>query len=308
MLRGISLQKLEVFHQVVRSGSVTRAAEALNVSQPVVTAHLRSLEEKLGVRLVTQKGRTIALTAAGERVAAWADSLLIRTRELERELDGLTDGQSGSAIIAASMTAGTYTLPDLLAEFGRDHPGSDLRVTVSDPRIATTAVRQGGCDFAVLILDPSQGADDLQVEPLWDEPLVLCAAAGFRPADRPLDAAALADLTFVTSPEGQVRREKEDELLQRAGLARGRVSVQLGHPEAMKRAVLAGMGASFLLLSSVREELETGRLVRLPLDTPPMHIPLFLVHRRSKVFSPLQERLMARVRAAYRAERDRPVP
>ena len=83
-----TLQKLEVFCLVVELQSVTRAAEQLCVSQPVISAHLRTMEAKLGVKLVKRSGRHIALTGWGERVYTWASDVMTRTREMEREFGG----------------------------------------------------------------------------------------------------------------------------------------------------------------------------------------------------------------------------
>src|SRR5580698_19292 len=96
-----TLQKLEVFCLFVDLQSVTRASERLCVAQPVVTAHLRGLETKLGVTLVKRVGRNIGLTEAGERVYKWANDVVMRTREMERELSGMEDGVAGSAVLAA---------------------------------------------------------------------------------------------------------------------------------------------------------------------------------------------------------------
>ena len=111
----ITLYKLEVFDLVVELGSVSRAADQLFVSQPVVTAHIRSLEQRIGGRLFYRKGRQLVLTEAGRAVHAWARDVLTHTHELSRHLDGLSDGSRGSVVLGASMSAMTSSPAHCLA-------------------------------------------------------------------------------------------------------------------------------------------------------------------------------------------------
>ena len=125
----VTLHKLEVFELVVEHGSVSRAAEQLYVSQPVVSEHLRSLERRVGAPLFYREARALRLTESGEAVHGWATDLLTRTRSLSRQIDGLSDGMRGSAVIAASMSVGSYLLPRVLAGFRRDRPATELGST-----------------------------------------------------------------------------------------------------------------------------------------------------------------------------------
>src|SRR6266487_757938 len=95
----ISLHKLDVLSRVVQLGGVSRAAEDLFVAQPVVTSHIRSLERRLDVVLFYREGRQFHLTDAGQIVHAWAQDVLTRTRELERDLGALSDGSTGNVVL-----------------------------------------------------------------------------------------------------------------------------------------------------------------------------------------------------------------
>ncbi len=130
----LTFQKLEVFCTVVELGSVTRAADRLCIAQPVVTAHVRSMEARLGYALVRRSGRNIALTEAGERIYRWATEVITRTREVERELAGLESGEMGNAVVATSMSVGSYALPPLLLDFHRLHPDGLVTVEISNPQ------------------------------------------------------------------------------------------------------------------------------------------------------------------------------
>jgi DNA-binding transcriptional LysR family regulator len=293
-----TLHKLEIFCMVCQMQSVTRVAERMGVAQPVVTAHLRFLEDKLGVRLFVRQGRRIALTEAGERVLKWANEVVTRTRELERELSAATDTAVGSVVVAASMTVASYVLPRLFARFRETNPHGEIALQISNPRAVTDSVREGSCDFALCILDPRHDVDGLNVERIWEEQLVLVAAPDSTLIGDAADIRTLADLPFITSPRNQVRRELEDDALRAYGIVRNRIVLEFGHPEAMKQAVRNHAGVAFVLETSVRDELKRGLLRKV--ETPDLNlpVPMFLVHRRGKTFSALQARLLNFVRDA----------
>jgi DNA-binding transcriptional LysR family regulator len=295
----ITLQKLQIFCSVVELGSVTRAAERMNVAQPAVTAHLRSLEDKLGATLLQRSGRSLVLTEAGERAYRWAGEMVARSFELERELGGLSDGAAGSAVIASTMAAGSYILTDIVIAFSKQTPGAHVALQISNPRMALDAVRTGACDFAIIILDPSQDVEDLTVKRLWDEPLVLCAGMSDGRVGPVATNAMLGELDYVTPPRGLVTRDLEDEMLRVHGVTHRNIILELGHPESLKRAVRAGVGVSFLPTSTVQDDFAAGQLRRV--ETPDLEnfrIPVFLVHRRRKVLSSLQHRLLDHIVAS----------
>lgn len=293
-----TLHKLEVFCLVCELQSVTRVADRMRVAQPVVTAHLRFLEDKLGVKLFERSGRRLVLTPAGQRVHRWASDVITRTHELERELDLAIDGDLGSAVVAASMTVASYVLPPLFTAFRRLHPNGGISVQVSNPQFVTAAVRDGTCDFGVCILDPRHDVDGLDVERLWTEQLVLVAACGDASIGAEATPQEIEALPFVSSPRNQVRREAEEDGLRAHGIVNRRVLLEFGHPEAIKQAVRSGAGVAFVMETSVRDELERGLLRRVATPGIELPVPVFLVHRRGKGFSDFQTRLMDFVRVA----------
>lgn len=299
-----TLHKLEIFCMVCDLQSVTRVAERIGIAQPVVTAHLRFLEDKLGVKLFVRRGRRLALTAEGERVLTWAVEVVTRTRELERELAVPTDQGAGSAVVAASMTVASYVLPPLFARFREANPLGAVTVQVSNPQLVTAALRDGSADFGVCILDPRHDVEGLEVERLWEEQLVLVAAPDSAIVGVSVTPAEIGGLPFVCSPRNQVRRELEEDALRAYGITRTHVVLEFGHPEAMKQAVRAHAGVAFVIESSVRDELARGLLRRVETRTLDLPVPVFLVRRKGKGFSDFQERLLSFVRAA--AVGDRP--
>lgn len=294
----ISLRKLEVFCRVVDLGSVSRAAEQLFVAQPVVSAHVKSLEERIGAELLRRRSNRMVPTEAGEAVYSWAKEVLTRSRELEREVAGLAHGSRGAAVIASSMTAGSYLLPDLLAAFRRLREGAEITLLASDPEHASAATRAGECDFAVVIAEEDQiELRDLSAERVGEEDLVLVAEPGRFEEGAELEVSELGDLAFVSSPANLARQRMVDRHLRGLGLPGQRVAIEFGHAEAMKRAVRGGLGPALMFRSSVREEIERGELHEVPLRGASLSAPVLLLRRPDKSFTTLQRELMEAIRS-----------
>ena len=293
-----SLHKLEIFCMVCDLQSVTRVAERLRIAQPVVSAHLRFLEDKVGAKLFERSGRRLVLTREGARVEAWARDIVTRTRELERELALSGDGEAGSAVVSASMTVASYVLPPLFAAFRRTLREGGITVQVSNPQLVTASVRDGSCDFGLCILDPRHDVDGLSVEKLWTEQLVLVVAADSTLVGDSADAETIASLPFISSPRQQVRRELEEDALYAHGIRHREIILEFGHPEAMKQAVRHHAGAAFVLESCVRDELARGLLRQVETPGLDLPVPVFLIYKRGKAFSRFQSRLMDFVRQA----------
>lgn len=294
----ITLQKLDVLSKVMSQGGMGRAAEALLISQPVVSSHMRSLGERLGVDLFYREGRDLRLTEAGSAVHQWAEDVLTRTRELDRHLSGLSDGRRGVVHLGSSNTIGSYVLPPLLADLRGRHPQVEVVLAVSDTERAVEDTRAGVLDFAVAVTSPQIQYPGLDVRPLGQDEMVLVAAPGFT-AEGPLSLDGLRDLPFI-EPEGVTRRTYVEDRLRALGVVDRTVAMRLGHPEAMKRATRAHMGVALLFRSAVAEELDLGTLVEVEVTGLSITAPISLLSRRGKVLSSLHLELVEMIEAALR--------
>jgi LysR family transcriptional regulator, low CO2-responsive transcriptional regulator len=297
--RRITLHKLEVFELVVELGGVSRAADRLFVAQPVVSAHIRSLEARLGTELFYREGGRMHLTEGGRAVHAWASDLLRRTRELSRHLEGLSDGTQGSAVVGASMSIGSYTLPPLLSRFRRERPLVDIVLNIIDTEHAMADTDAGENDFAVVIAEADPVSQSLRAEMLGEDELVVVAAADGEPAESRITRAQLAELPFVEAPQKLLRQQFVDRRLQQIGVGDRKVAIQLGHPEAMKRATAAGLGVTVLFRSAVRAELASGQLREIEIEGVRLAGPIYLVYRKDKLFSAVHRALIDAIRAEF---------
>lgn len=294
----ISLQKLEVFCKVAELGGVRRAAEELFISQPVVSAHLRSLQERVGARLFHPVGRGIALTEAGERTLLWATEVLRGRVELEKDLASLSDGLSGFVSVGASITVGNMIVTPAVIAFKLANPSVSVRLEISAVEPALEQTRLGRHDFAIVatdaVLDSRAFTSELVAEPPW----ALVASSNNTTVPEVVTPQELSKLSFVCPPGGMAIRRSQDAALASIGVKDRRVEIELGSADSIKQAVIADLGVALLWRESVASEVAAGSLREVTIDAPPLRDKLFIVRRTGKRFTPLQRRLLDEMRGA----------
>ncbi|WP_017941407.1 MULTISPECIES: LysR family transcriptional regulator [unclassified Thioalkalivibrio] len=285
-------RRLQVFLTVARLLSFTRAAEVLHMTQPAVTFQVRQLEEQLDTRLFDRNHNRVTLTDAGRLVQRYAERIFDTYGELEAALRELKGADGGALVIGASTTVAEYMLPALLGAFRREHPDIGIRLRVGNTESVVVMVEEGSVDLGIVEAPVTHRS--LQVQPCLVDQLRLIVPTDHELAGR--DSVSVADFIerpFICREEGSGTREVIMEYLGRAGYDRNslRGCMELGSSEAIKGAVVAGMGISVLSEAVVAKELELGELVALPLS-PPLERPISLVHARQKFRVPTLEVLM----------------
>ncbi|MBI3911352.1 MAG: LysR family transcriptional regulator [Armatimonadetes bacterium] len=290
----ITIHHLRVFAEVARQGSFTRAAEALYVSQPAVSKSVRDLERQLRTPLFEQIGRRVHLTEGGRTLLAHASRVIAELADAERALAGLHEAELGRLSIGASNTPGTYLLPGPLGAFRQAHPGVEVVLQIGATREVLDRLIAGEVDLAVV--GEAQFPAALIAEPYVQDTLALILAPSHPLATRPhVDLAALAGEPFVLRPPGSSTREVLERAL--AGRQfRPRVVMELGSTEAVKKAVGAGLGISFLSQYAVELELQAGALVTRPVAGLDLCRGIYTVRRASLPLVPLYGHFLAALR------------
>jgi DNA-binding transcriptional LysR family regulator len=293
----ISLQKLEVFCKVVALGGVRKAAEELYISQPVVSAHLRSLRDRIGAPLFERDGRGITLTEAGKEVHLWASEVLRGRHELQSSLENLNTGMSGSVVLATSMSVGTYILAPMLIEFRRRYEQAAITLLISGVEQALDASLTGRADLCVIATDVVLDGNAFDPELIAEPEFCLVASAT---SDRVGDVARPEDLNgmpFVCPPGGLAIRRAQDNALASIGVHNRRVEIELGNAETIKQAVAADLGLGLLWRVSVEAELAAGTLREVAIEGTVLRDKLYLVTRQGKRSTPLQRRVVSTIRS-----------
>ncbi|HEU5327705.1 MAG: LysR family transcriptional regulator [Thermomicrobiales bacterium] len=261
----LNFNRLRLFLAVAEQGSVTRAAEALHISQPAVTRALHELERDTGLPLVEHVGRGIALTEAGRLLASYARRLFDLVAEAERALDETRGLRQGRLAVGASTTIGIYLLPEVLGVYRAQYPGIELFLDIGNTTVIAERLQRRLLDIA-LVEGPVDAAElGLAVTPYRDDDLVLIVAPGHSLAGRRVTSADLAALQWILREPGSGTRAVVDRALAAVGIT-PQTSLELGSTEAIKRAVAAGLGVSIVSHLAVGQELALGRLAVVPVD------------------------------------------
>ena len=286
-----TLQKLEVLCAVVAHGGVSRAAEELYVSQPVVSAHLRSLEKRLGAQIFEKDGRGIRLTEAGDQVHRWALEVLRGRRELAHTLHQIKGGTAGTVMVAASMSAANSVLTPILIDFRRKYRDVRVRVTNSSVEVALELTQAGRVDFCLVGSDAVLDSNAYEAELVGQPPFVLLAAPDDDQVPDRVTPQELTRLPFICPPAGLAIRRSQEAALAELGVHNRRVELELGSAEAIKQAVIAGLGVCILWRVSAAKELASGALREIEIEGDLRPDKLYFVTRAGRRLTPAQLRL-----------------
>lgn len=269
----VHAEHLLTFAAVARSGSLSAAAEELHLSQPSVSAQLKLLTSAVGEPLFTRHRYGVRLTPTGEALLPHAQGVwraLDGARHFVREVQGLG---AGAVRVAASNTLAAHVLPRVLATFRAQHSSVRLDVQTGNTREALRRLLAGDCDLALVEgpLTPVQSG--LRAQILGHDRLCLVFAPHHPLARAHLDLSDLQGLPVVWREVGSGTREVAEQALLRADITVTSV-LELAGTEAVKEAVLSGLGAAFLSELSVRREREAGQLVSPDLSLPGLSRPL----------------------------------
>ncbi|HEX2172644.1 MAG TPA: LysR substrate-binding domain-containing protein [Dehalococcoidia bacterium] len=272
--------QLAIFLEVVRRGSVTRAAEALVLSQPSVSAQLKTLERSLGISLFTKVGRGIQLTEGGEIVADYARRIFGLAEELAATMADLQGLATGRLIVGASTTAGEYLLPEALGRFKKLYPGIEIQLQIANTRRVVERILSVDLDLGFIgedITDPR-----LVQLPYRDDELVPVVAATHPLAGRrnpPPDEVVAQGL--IVRESGSATRATAARHLMVLGLA-PLIIMELGSNEAIKRAVATGYGVAFLSRGSIEPECRAGLLAVVDCPALVSQRSFHIIYRRDK--------------------------
>lgn len=260
----LNLHHLRLFATVVDRGGFTRAAAALNLSQPAISKSLKDLEADLGLTLLERGGGSMKMTDAGRALYARARELFGVERVAERELRELRGLKRGALRIAASTTIATYLLPAALGRFHLRHPRIRIQIASANTRAVLRMLLEARVDLA--LVEGPVSHPRVTVHPWRDDELVVIA-----PPDHPLLGARhvavtdLEDEPFLVREPGSGTREVAANALARHGV-RLSDTMRVGSTEAIKQAVAAGLGLAIVSRAAAADQLALGRIAVLEVE------------------------------------------
>ncbi len=293
----MTLDQLRIFVEVAERGHVTRAAEALQMSQSAASAAIAALEDLYQIRLFDRVGRRIQLTEPGRTFLREARAVLDRAALARSVLEDLAGFPAGPMALAASQTIATYWLPRRLAAFHAANPRVRLNVMIRNTREVESAVAEG--EVAIGLVEGPTRHPALIRTHLDEDQVVLVTAAGREPL--PVAASGRVDLralNWVIRESGSGTRHALEELAAREGLSLEDLNVFLVLPanEAVREAVEAGAGATIISRHVVASAIAAGTLTEIPIELPQREFAL--VRHRDRHATLAQEALVAHLTGA----------
>lgn len=270
----LNLHLLRLFATVVRTGSFSRAADVLHISQPAISKGVRDFELQVGCRLLDRTPKGVRPTREGQTLAQHAEALFAIERTAEEELQSLRTLDSGSLRIGASTTIATYMIADYVGTFHRRYPGIDLHLISANTRDIADLILAH--DIEIALVEGPVEADDLTSLPWRTDVmgLIVDPQHRFASVERTIDYAELEDEILIVREPGSGSREVIAQALSARGVEVRR-TLEIGSTEAIKQAVAAGLGVSIVSTATIVDQLELNRLRLISLNGSPIERTLW---------------------------------
>ncbi len=280
--KGITLQQMEALICIVEERTFSGAARKMFLTQPSLTKHIKNVEEQLGVQILNRRSRGITLTPEGKILYDYAKRILKLREEAKEKIQRVREDEAGNIFICASTIPATYILPHVLSDFRKAYP--DIRFYLqnadSDEVIETITGNRGEVGF--IGKDPRSSR--LHAEALWRDRLVLAVPAGHPFAKKgSLTLAELCREPFIIRERGSATREIFENCLRdqkKLSLANFNIISEVGSSEAVKEAVLAGLGVSVISVHAIAREIDRGEIAEVPLKGCRIERYFYLIYRR----------------------------
>lgn len=282
----VTFRQLRLLEAVARNSSFTRASEELHLTQPAVSTQVKQLEQEVGLPLFEQMGKKIYLTEAGKEVYAFSRAIAEQFRDIESVLDNMKGVRRGTLSLTVTST-GKYFAPYLLAEFLKHHPGTQVHLEVTNREELVEQLQENIPDMAIMGTPPDNM--ELTAQAFMQNPLVIIA----RP-DHPLaqmsriPLSRLEEETFILRESGSGTRNAVERFFKERKVKLN-TSMEMSRNEAIKHAVMAGLGLGIVSLHTLEFELALDRIAILSVEGFPIMKEWYLVHRGGKRLSPIAQ-------------------
>lgn len=277
-----TLHQLKVFYEIAENQSITRAAEALFLSQPAVSIQLKKFQDQFDIPLTEVIGRQLYVTDFGKEIALAAKTILDQAEEIRYKTLAYQGELVGQLKISVVSTA-KYVMPYFLSGFLRQHTGVDLVMDVTNKSTVLASLDKNTADFTMMSVLP----DSKQIEhlALMKNKLFLVASPKLIAEESITEKNALEKLPLIFREPGSATRNAMEDFLSENQIF-AKKKIELTSNEAVKQAMIAGLGCSITPLIGIRNELKNGDLQILTIHGLPIISNWYLAWLRDKKFSP----------------------
>lgn len=284
----MDIRKLEVFCKVVELKSFTKTAEAVLLSQPTISEHIRTLESELDQKLVDRLGRQVQPTPVGRLLYGYATKILRLHHETLQAVEQFRGNLSGRVSLGASTIPGTYILPKLISTFCKEHTDIKASVSISGSRDIARKVIEG--EFDLGIIGAVWNERGLDFTGLFTDQLIIALPPGHPLAGRKaLTVNELMQEDFILREQGSGTRKTFAQIIEQLGFKETSIReiATFGSTAAIREAVKAGIGISILSHRSVAGDAAAGKLATAKLKGTAMDRTFHLISRKNREMPPV---------------------
>ena len=278
-----TLHQLQIFFTITQTGSITRAAETLHLTQPAVSIQLRNLQLQFSIPLTEVVGRKIYITDFGKEIAAAAEVILNQVHAINYKTLA-HEGQLTGRLKLSVVSTGKYVMPYFLSEFLKRHPGVELIMDVTNKARVIESLDKNEVDFSLVSVLPEN--IPLNSVALMQNKLYLVDNTENKYNKKLYSHSLLEILPIIYREQGSGTRYVMEKFIHKYQLT-VRKKMELSTNEAVKQAVIAGLGCSIMPIIGIKNELMNGELQIIPVKGLPIRSTWQMIWLKNKNLSPV---------------------
>jgi len=279
-----TLNQLNIFLKIYQTKSITKAAEELFLSQPAVSIQLRNFQQQFDIPLTEIVGRKLYITAFGKEVALAAENILNEVYKINYKTQSFK-GQLTGRLTISVVSTGKYVMPFFLADFLKNNTGVDLSLDVTNKSKVIESLQKNEVDFSLVSVLPDNVSID-RLELMQNKLYLIANKDQVFKKKKYQDKSILETLPLIYREEGSGTRYVMEKYLNEQSIYI-RKKMELSTNEAVKQAVIAGLGCSIMPLIGIKNELQNGELQIVPIKEFPLTSTWNLVWLKEKKLSPV---------------------
>ena len=278
-----SLNQLAIFLKIVQTKSITKTAEAMHLTQPAVSIQLKNFQTQFAIPLIEIINKRVYITEFGREIAESAQNIMNEVSLIDNRLTKYSGSLTGTLRMSCVST-GKYVLPFFLADFLKENQNVDLSLDVSNKSMVLDLLEQNQSDFSLVSVLPKHVA--LQKIELMPNSLYLIGSGNQSIRADAINKQTLEKLSLIYREEGSATRMAMEKFIEKNRIS-VKKKIQLTSNEAVKQAVIAGIGYSIMPVIGLKNELERNQLQIIPIKGLPIKTAWNLVWHRKKKLSPV---------------------
>jgi len=278
-----TLHQLRIYLIVTETLSITKTAEKLNLTQPAISIQLKNFQDQFDYPLIEIINKKIQVTGLGKEIAIAAESIINQIDNINYKSQNYKNKLAGHLKISIVST-GKYIMPYFLGEYLKLNSGVDLTMDVTNYNKVLSSLLQYEIDFALISHDPDNTKFE-KLDLIYNE---LFLVGGNAIKSLPNEDKTISDSTFLFREEGSKTRIVMENFISKNKI-KIKKKIELTSNEAVKQAVMAGLGLSIMPIIGIRNEIESGLLHIIPMKALPIQTTWRLIWLKEKKLSPIAE-------------------